>query len=220
MWYYALNNQQYGPVDEAKIKELIDSGMITTSTLVWTAGMATWAPLSQSALAGLAGQGAVPPVPGSAPVPLVMVDPEVRSNDDLFTWFWISLIGILFFGLGLIPATVLFFILVHRGWKAVQHEGIRATPDAAVAYCFIPGWNYYWMFPAFRGLAKEFNALFDKENLAQEHFNLDLPVWMLVCLYASVITFGISLIPFIVLWIIYTSQLKNALNAVILAHKA
>jgi len=219
MWYYAQNNQQFGPVDEAKIKELVDNGTITANTMVWTAGMATWSLIGQTPLAGLLGS--LPPAPPAGVyAPAMMKDPEVKKNDDLFMWFWISLIGILLFGIGLIPAAILFFILVHKGWKAVQHEGIRATPDQAVAYCFIPGWNYYWMFPAFRGLAKEFNALFDKENIAQARFNLDLPVWMLVCLFASAITFGISLIPFIVLWIMYTNQVKNALNSVAVAHKA
>ena len=40
MWYYTLNNQQYGPVDEAKMKELAASGVINASTFVWTQGMA------------------------------------------------------------------------------------------------------------------------------------------------------------------------------------
>jgi hypothetical protein len=219
MWYYTINNQQFGPVDEAKIKELAASGSINANTLVWAAGMAAWAPVSQTPLASLLGN--LPPAPPPPYYPTaVMKDPEVQKVDNLFMWFWISLIGILLFGIGIIPAAILFFVLAHKGWKAVQHEGIRATPDQAIAYCFIPGWNFYWWFPAFRGLAKEFNALFDKEGLAAERFNLDLVTWMLICLYASPITFGFSAIAFIVLWIMYTNKLKNAINAVTLAHKA
>jgi hypothetical protein len=216
MWYYTQNNQQVGPVDEAKIKELIASGAITASTLVWTAGMATWQPITQTPLSGMFGN--LPPAP--PPVynaPAVVVDPRVQKINNLFMWFWISLIGILLGGIGILPAAVLFFILIHKSWQLVQREGIRATPDQAVAYCGIPGWNCYWMFPAFRGLAKEFNDLFDKESINHEKFNLDLVTWMLICLYASPITFGVSLIPFIVLWIMYTSKIKNAINAVTLA---
>jgi hypothetical protein len=50
--YYVVlhaNNQQYGPVDEAKMKELAASGVINASTFVWTQGMAAWAPISQTA---------------------------------------------------------------------------------------------------------------------------------------------------------------------------
>ena len=218
MWYYTLNNQQNGPVDEAKIKELVANGSINLNTMVWTTGMNAWAPITQTQLASQLSD--LPPAPPAAYYPAAaMKDPEVKKIDDLFMWFWISLIGILLFGLGLIPATILFFILIHKGWKLVQHEGIRATPDQAVAYCGIPGWNLYWMFPAFRGLAKEFNELFDKENITHEKFNLDLITWMLICLYASSITFGISLIPFIVLWIMYSSKVKNAISAVIVTRK-
>lgn len=216
MWYYTQNNQQVGPVDEAKIKELVASGVINANTLVWTAGMATWQPITQTPLSGLVGSLPSAPPPSYMP-PVAVVDPRVQKINTLFMWFWISLIGTLLFGIGLIPAVVLFFILIHKGWQLVQHEGIRATPDQAVAYCGIPGWNFYWMFIAFRGLAKEFNALFDKENINVERFNLDLITWMLICLFASGITFGLSAIAFIVLWIMYTSKVKNAINAVTLA---
>jgi len=59
MWYYTLNNQQVGPVDEEEIKKQIDAGVITHATLVWTSGMPNWLPIGQSSLASL--MGAVPP---------------------------------------------------------------------------------------------------------------------------------------------------------------
>ena len=51
MWYYTLNNQQVGPVDEKEIKKLVDSGVINQATMLWTNGMAGWAPISQTPLA-------------------------------------------------------------------------------------------------------------------------------------------------------------------------
>ena len=36
MWYYTLNNQQVGPVEEAEIKKLVASGVITPATMLWT----------------------------------------------------------------------------------------------------------------------------------------------------------------------------------------
>jgi len=209
MWYYTLNNQQVGPVDEAEIKKLIAAGSITHGTPVWTAGMTNWQPIGQTPLASLLGS--VPPPVGYV---AVIEDPEIVCIRKLFMWFWISLIGILI-GIGLISAVVLFFVIIWKAWKLVQREGIRATPDQAVAYCLIPGRQYYWMFPAFRGLAKEFNEKFLHENIAQEQINLDIPTWMLICLYASPITFGVSLIPFLVLWIIYTNKIKDGSIALI-----
>ncbi|KAF0110031.1 MAG: virion core protein (lumpy skin disease virus)-like protein [Chloroflexi bacterium] len=219
MWYYTLNNQQVGPVDEKEIKKLIAAGTITHATMVWMTGMATWQPVGQTALASLMGSVPPPPVGAYPPAMMVVDDPKVATLKSLFMWFWISLIGILVGGIGLIAAAILFFIIVYKAWQLVQHEGIRATPDQAVAYCFVPGWNYYWIFYAFRGLAKEFNELFDRENIAHERFNLNLPTWMIICVFGSPITFGVSLIAFIILWIMFTNKIKNAAIAVIKARK-
>lgn len=212
MWYYTLNNQQVGPVDEEEIKKLVAAGTITQKTMVWTTGMAAWQLIGQTPLASLLG--AVPP-PAPAIPAAVYENPEISSFRKLFMWFWISLIGIILGGLGIIPAFVLFFIIVYKAWKLVQHEGVRGDADKMVSNCFIPGWNYYWYFPAFRGLAKEFNDKFDRDGIPQEKFNLNMVTWMLICLFASAITMGISLIAFIVLWIIYTNKVKEASIAVI-----
>ncbi|MCX6055535.1 MAG: DUF4339 domain-containing protein [Chloroflexi bacterium] len=219
MWYYTLNNQQVGPVEEQEIKNLIAAGTITHATQVWTTGMANWQLIGQTPLASMLGSVPPPPVGAFAPPVLVVEDPKVAALNKLFMWYWISLIGILFFGVGLIAAGILFFIIVYKSWQLVQRDGVRATPDQAVAFCFVPGWNYYWIFPAFRGLAREFNELFDRENIVHEKLNLDLVTWMIICLFASPITFGVSMIAFLVLWIMFTNKLTKAAIAVTLAHK-
>ena len=160
MWYYTLNNQQVGPVEEAEIRKLVDAGSITHGTMVWTNGMANWLPIGQTPLASLLGSAPPPVVPTS--VAAVYENPEVTKIKSLFMWFWISLIGTLLFGLGLVAAAVLFFIIFHKAWKLIEHEGIRANADQATAGCFIPGWNFYWVFPAFRGLARELRCKFDR----------------------------------------------------------
>jgi hypothetical protein len=43
-WYYSEHGQQIGPVSEAQFEELVHSGRINESTLVWTPGMADWKP--------------------------------------------------------------------------------------------------------------------------------------------------------------------------------
>lgn len=123
MWYYTLNNQQVGPVDESEIKKLVDAGTITNATMVWTTGMANWQPIRQSALAPLMGNVA-PPAVGAYPPMLVVEDPKVKEIKTLFMWFWISLIGVII-GIGAISAVVLFIIIVYKCWQLVQHEGVR-----------------------------------------------------------------------------------------------
>jgi len=45
MWYYlATDQQQQGPVDETRFRELVTAGAIAPQTLVWREGMSEWQP--------------------------------------------------------------------------------------------------------------------------------------------------------------------------------
>jgi hypothetical protein len=68
MWYYNLNNQPTGPVDDATIKTLIQSGTVTPTTLVWQEGMANWQTMGTTALAVIAPAPAPAPAPQAAPM--------------------------------------------------------------------------------------------------------------------------------------------------------
>ena len=64
-WYYAVGQQQQGPLDEAQFDALIAAGTITPETLVWREGQANWQPLRVARPGS-----AVPPLvqpPGTAP---------------------------------------------------------------------------------------------------------------------------------------------------------
>ncbi len=64
-WYYATDNEQKGPVDQAEFDRLIQQGTINPTTLVWHEGMAEWKPcgeitsLPASSIAEPTGGGAV-----------------------------------------------------------------------------------------------------------------------------------------------------------------
>jgi hypothetical protein len=55
MWYYLLNNQQVGPIDDDAIKKLITEGKLVRGKMVWTAGMAAWLPIEQTTLSLMLG---------------------------------------------------------------------------------------------------------------------------------------------------------------------
>ena len=72
-WFFASQGQQQGPYPEAQLRDLIAKGVVTTTTLVWSEGMADWqkagdipglfsgysgppaAPHAQRSLAGIGG---------------------------------------------------------------------------------------------------------------------------------------------------------------------
>ena len=63
-WYYAVGQQQQGPLDDAQFDALIAAGTITPETLVWREGQANWQPLRVARPGGAtAPLGAVPPIP-------------------------------------------------------------------------------------------------------------------------------------------------------------
>lgn len=64
-WYHAADGQQAGPFTEEQFRELIASGKIQPTTLVWEARLPNWMPLSQVPAELLPTPAAVPA--GSAP---------------------------------------------------------------------------------------------------------------------------------------------------------
>ncbi len=47
-WYYAAGGRQQGPVDDAQLDAMLQSGQVTQDTLIWRDGMANWLPLRQA----------------------------------------------------------------------------------------------------------------------------------------------------------------------------
>jgi uncharacterized membrane protein len=43
-WYYAADGEQKGPTNEAELKSFFAAGRLPADALVWTEGMANWAP--------------------------------------------------------------------------------------------------------------------------------------------------------------------------------
>ena len=67
-WYYAINQERKGPVDEATMADLAKSGVITPDTLVWRQGLTEWQPFRAVSDHASVQQAVVePPVPASAP---------------------------------------------------------------------------------------------------------------------------------------------------------
>lgn len=67
-WYMAIGGHQVGPVTEDELRSNLQNGSIDANTLLFTAGMANWMPLSAvpQFASDLAPAAAPPPPPGSA----------------------------------------------------------------------------------------------------------------------------------------------------------
>jgi len=231
MWYYSLNNQPTGPVDDKTMKTLITAGTVTPGTLVWQEGMAGWQAMSTTALASLAPISTTPPPapgyypqPGGYPPAAAYYGAEkpaamqIKELNDLFMWYWICLIGIIItLGLSAIASAVLFYIIVYRSWKLIQDGYARTTPGKAIGFCFIPFYNFYWIFQAFPGLAKDTNAFVARRSLAIPRVDDSLPTVFCILTLCSAIPYVgyVTAIGVFVLQIIMLKNFKNTAVAII-----
>jgi hypothetical protein len=68
-WYYVLNDQQKGPVEEAELRRLVQERALDEYTLVWREGMANWQPYAEALPRSPSVAAAPPLVPATAPAP-------------------------------------------------------------------------------------------------------------------------------------------------------
>jgi hypothetical protein len=82
----------------------------------------------------------------------------------------ISFVVLIMYGL----LTTLVSMLVYKSWNAVQDGHQRTSAGKAVGFLFIPLFNFYWIFQAFAGYAKDYNAYLNRYDLNFKILNKDL----------------------------------------------
>lgn len=96
-WYYAADNEQKGPINEAELKGNLASGKIPADTLVWKDGMDNWTPANQ--VAAFSFTPAPEPAkvqPGTATTPaakVVSAGPDVNNPESTKPVDMSSLLG-------------------------------------------------------------------------------------------------------------------------------
>ena len=228
MWYYNVNNQPTGPIDDTAMQNLVKSGAIAPTTLVWQEGMAQWQTLGMTALAPLAPVANTPPAaPMQSYQPTqvqgygMMVKPaamQIKEMNDMFMWYWICLIGILITaGLSAVASVILFYIILYRSWGLIQDGYARTTPGKAIGYCFIPFYNFYWMFEAIPGLVKDMNNFIARRNLPIQRMDPGLATAYCVLTLVSIIPYVgyVTAVAAFVIQIILLKKIKDTSVAII-----
>jgi serine/threonine protein kinase len=106
--------------------------------------------------------------------------------------------------LSLLGLFAIMLILFFTMWRTIQDGHGRTTPQKAVAFCFIPVFNFYWAFPVLWGFAQDYNRFLDRRSLDVKKLNETL---FLCCSLTFVLSW--SVVPFGRL----PSQLLMLLNA-------
>ena len=203
MWYYYVNDQQFGPVNEEEIIRLIQIGTIGCDTFLWTEDFTDWMPAGQTKFSNLLAN-----IPATAMArPAVYSYPIIRFQPHSLRklWLWLAwLIGlgfplcIVYIGLpAVIAGTVLGYILLYRSWLLIQDGNARTTPGMAVGFCFIPFFNLYWIYVAFVGLSRDMNTYCEERQIAAPVISEGMALAYFILNLLNILNLPLSFIPYV-----------------------
>ena len=85
-------------------------------------------------------------------------DEELPDAEAMTIGFIFIFLVILLY-LSIIAGSIIGMLHLYRAWFFLQPEGARATPGQVVGFLFIPFFNIYWYFIAYKGLADDWNRI-------------------------------------------------------------
>ena len=145
---------------------------------------------------------------------IVMITADLGVVEDQLLPVVLSL---LFATALLVLGAIVVMVLIHKMWASIQDGHARTTPGRAVGFLFIPFFSLYWIFPAFWGFAKDYNAFTLRHGLK------DAPTlspglflaYSLLLLAGVVPLVGVLSVPVaFVVGIVMISRICDAVNAV------
>lgn len=157
-WYYALNNQQLGPVPVEQLRHLLSTGTVRSSDLVWSEGLPAWTPAIQVPGLMLApapmppapapGVSLAPrPAPAFAPAPVNPYAPPAAASghssavsEEVVSLLrstkpWVRFLSVLgFLGLALLVMGCIAILALPMGMGAMGSLPMGPRIAAALAY--------------------------------------------------------------------------------------
>jgi hypothetical protein len=105
---------------------------------------------------------------------------------------------------------------IYRMWVAIQDGHARTSPGRALGFLFIPIYQFYWVFQAFPGFAKDFNAFAARHSLNVARMSSGLfTAFAILCLGAVVPWLDVLVSPAIVIvGLVMVSRVCDAVNAI------
>ena len=88
-----------------------------------------------------------------------------------------------------IPSLIFYFIILHKLWSTVHPSIARTTPGKAVGFCFIPFFNFYWVFVCMYGLGLDLNTTLQRESIKNQKINVGLNLTICILFCCGIIPF-------------------------------
>jgi len=95
----------------------------------------------------------------------------IKKLNTYFKAFWICFavgfpLCLIVIGIPIVIAGVVFgCMLQYQLWKLIPADIARTTPGKAIGFCFIPFFNLYWAFVAYKGLGEDMNKTLQQRGI-------------------------------------------------------
>ena len=149
---------------------------------------------------------------GMGGLALVLLGIYEDQEEPVLIGMGVSMLAMIFVVLTSIIALVLLFKL----WSAIQGPTARTSPGKAIGFLFIPFFNYYWIFQAYRGWAVDHQELIGRHNIDSPTVSVGLATtFCIFVLLAAIPYVGVlfSIFP-LILHLVVVSKMIDAANAV------
>ena len=113
-------------------------------------------------------------------------------------------------------AAIVVMVMIYKMWAAIQDGHARATPGKALGFCFIPLFNYYWIFQVYWGWSKDYNAYIRRHNINTAAMPEGLFLTVPILILCSIVPFVGMLAGLVnlILMIILVGKICDGVNAI------
>jgi hypothetical protein len=127
--------------------------------------------------------------------------------------------GLRLIGVSCIPMLyggIFMVVLWYKSWAAIQDGHARTTPGKAIGFLFIPFFDFYWIFQAVWGLAKDFNAYLQRNSIPAARLPEGLFLaYCILCFTTWIPILGLlTLVVNCIIALLMASALCDGINAV------
>lgn len=153
-WYYARDNQRFGPVEQSEIQRLASTGVLGTDDLVWQPGLPQWRPAREIPEIATFFRPTHPgsytpyPPPQSQPTPLPQgsggfVPPAINPVAPQFASFGIRFAALLIDQILFLCIEFAIFLLIFLGMASAGEEPTGGVEFVLYIIGILLGWLYY-----------------------------------------------------------------------------
>ena len=132
---------------------------------------------------------------------------QVTSISTIVIAFSAAAMAFLWFGC-LAAFGVLTYVLLYKFWQIVQDGFASTTPGAAIGFIFIPYFNFYWIFRALYGLAKDLNRYIER-HFPQKNLGEVRKAHPFISLTNILFSFGICIVYLFYYFLVFFPMIES-----------